>query len=188
MSDPIRLVVLTGDLNQAVGGLPAIGWVLISSYKMVRAPGANMVITSQPKPVKLVDGRFGVLVPVSTQVTFEEQCLIEVQVLLQDTRPEALVLVVETDQDTLDIADAVRVPVMDTDTTVPVVPWRSVGVPGGVVPLGPSGKILAQFLPASSGGMVGWWEGDGPPPEAIPGAAPGDMYYDRIGSDFYQLQ
>jgi hypothetical protein len=187
MTTPIRLVTLTGDLNQ-VSGQPAVGWVRIASYSTVRAPGADVVLVTQPMSVQLVDGRFSVQVPVSDQVTLEEQCLIEVQILLEDTAPDSMVLVVNTDQYVIDIADAVRLPIGSTDTTVPVVPWRSVGQPGGVAPLSPAGKVGEAYLPAASGGSVTWWEGDGPPPLVIPGAAVGDMYYDRLGRTLSQLQ
>lgn len=51
-----------------------------------------------------------------------------------------------------------------------------------VVTEGPPG------LPGVPGGIVTWFEGEGPPPLAIPGAVPGDMYHDQIAHRFYQLR
>lgn len=35
--------------------------------------------------------------------------------------------------------------------------------------------------------VVDWWSGDGPPPPVIPGASPGDLYFDRLGKGLYRL-
>jgi hypothetical protein len=32
-----------------------------------------------------------------------------------------------------------------------------------------------------------WWVGEGPPPELVPGASTGDLYWDSLTGDVYEL-
>jgi hypothetical protein len=51
-----------------------------------------------------------------------------------------------------------------------------------VVTAGPPGP------PGAPAQIVTWFEGEGPPPLAIPGAVPGDMYHDTVDHRFFQLR
>lgn len=49
-----------------------------------------------------------------------------------------------------------------------------------------------EYLKTTGGGtptdpFVDWFQGDGPPPTVIPGAARGDMYFDKTDRRLYQL-
>lgn len=63
------------------------------------------------------------------------------------------------------------------------------GQPGGAAPLDTSGKVPATNLPVGNGGTVDGahiWFGDGSPTTVL-GAAPGDIYIDRVTGTYYQL-
>lgn len=54
---------------------------------------------------------------------------------------------------------------------------------GATLVKGSDGQYRGQFADP-----VDWWSGDGPPPPVIPGASPGDLYFDRIGKGLYRLR
>lgn len=54
--------------------------------------------------------------------------------------------------------------------------------PGATLVKGYDGRFHGAFPNATD-----WWSGDGPPPPVIPGASPGDFYFDRIGKGLYRL-
>jgi hypothetical protein len=88
--------------------------------------------------------------------------------------------------------DVPTVTVQDTTSTVTVSNPKD-GPPGPAGPAGQSGPEGPQG-PAGPTGPPGeaplttWFSGDGPPPEAIPGASVGDLYYDATNHVFYQLR
>ncbi|MFE2751551.1 hypothetical protein ACFXGA_06060 [Actinosynnema sp. NPDC059335] len=149
--DPLHTVTLTGHLT--AGGRSAVGHVSIAALHQVQVPAADTVVTEQPVVVELVDGRFAEVVPLSAQPSAAEPIFLEVHVLLENTRPESMTVRVETDGETIDLADVERVTQLPQSSTVVVVPWSVVGQPHGVAPLGPDGRVPAQHLPAASGGV-----------------------------------
>lgn len=51
-----------------------------------------------------------------------------------------------------------------------------------------SGATVVPILSGSgSGSGERWWQGEGPPPELIVGARPGDWYWDTVSGDVYEL-
>ncbi|HEV2931015.1 MAG TPA: hypothetical protein VGW74_20220 [Propionibacteriaceae bacterium] len=180
-------VTLTGRLTRG-SNQPATGYVHVRVLETLQDPESDQVLVVQPQQIQADPaGEFSTLVPVTEDPA--RPVWVVVDLLPVGAAPDQLVFQVDGSQDPVDLADVTAVPVVpDSDAHEVAIPWSVIGQPGGVAGLDAAGKILAQFLPASAGGMVGWWEGDGPPPVAIPGAAPGDMYYDRIGNHFYQLQ
>jgi hypothetical protein len=134
--------------------IAAAGWAV--------SPATDQVIAEQPVFVQLVDGRLvwpadgqlGVPVVDPTDPGLEQPVLVELHLLLDDTKPQFLVLNIATENDTIDVADAPRVPVEEqADRPVPVVPWSAVGAAGGVAPLGADRHVPAQFLPPAVGGV-----------------------------------
>jgi hypothetical protein len=119
----------------------------------VQVPAADTVVTEQPVVVELVDGRFAEVVPLSTQPSAAEPIFLEVHVLLENTRPESMTVRVDTDGETIDLADVDRVTQLPLSNTVVVVPWSVVGQPHGVAPLDAAGRVPATHLPAASGGV-----------------------------------
>jgi hypothetical protein len=146
----VRHVTLTGTLRRASTN-PATGYVRVGVLSMVQSPGSNEVIVEQGDPIELVDGAFSTLVPVANDPSLASVATIEVQVLLEDTRPAVLMFETDTAADTVDLADVVLLEV-HTDEPVPVVPWSAVGKPDGVTPLGLDGLVPGEFLPAGVGG------------------------------------
>jgi hypothetical protein len=53
---------------------------------------------------------------------------------------------------------------------------------GATLTKGGDGKFHGRLPEA-----VDWWSGDGPPPLVIPGASPGDFYFDQVGKGLYRL-
>lgn len=57
--------------------------------------------------------------------------------------------------------------------------------------VGPDSTPTPVFIPGSynpAGTVpVQWFSGDGPPPQFIAGARPGDMYVDELNGTLYQL-
>lgn len=180
-------VTLTGRLTRG-SNQPATGYVQVRVLETLQDPAADQVLVVQPQQIQAdPDGRFSTLIPVTADPA--TPVWVVVDLLPDNAAPDQMVFQVDGTQDPIDLADVQTVPVVpDSDGHEVAIPWSMRGLPGGVAPLDSVGKIAAQFLPASAGGMVGWWEGDGPPPLVIPGAAPGDMYYDRVGNTFSQLR
>lgn len=59
------------------------------------------------------------------------------------------------------------------------------GVGWQVGPMGPAGPPGPPG--ASADNTTAWLNGDGPPPEMIPGARPGDLYLDNLTGIYYRL-
>lgn len=180
-------VTLTGRLTRG-SNQPATGYVQVRVLETLQDPAADQVLVVQPQQIQAdPDGRFSTPVPVTEDPA--APVWIVVDLLPDGAAPDQMVFQVDAGQNPIDLADVVTVPVVpDSDAHEVAIPWSMLGQPGGPVPLGPGGEIAAQFLPATAGGMVTWYEGDGPPPLVIVGASPGDMYYDRVGNTFSQLQ
>jgi hypothetical protein len=57
--------------------------------------------------------------------------------------------------------------------------------------VGPESNPTPVYIPGSynptGNDPVKWFSGDGPPPNFIPGARPGDMYVDEASGGLYQL-
>jgi hypothetical protein len=152
----LRYITLTGTCLRGAGPTPAVGYVQLASVRMVQAPGADVMVTTQPSSAVALDqnGKFAVQVVDGMDASLAATLLVEVRFLLEDTRPEVRVYSVTTDLDTIDISDCVQVPsVPNRGEYVNAVPWDVVGRPGGVAPIGDGGRIPAQYLPPASGGL-----------------------------------
>jgi hypothetical protein len=54
----------------------------------------------------------------------------------------------------------------------------------------PIGSVLTKTDSGWTGRppeITDWWSGEGPPPPVIPGASPGDLYFDTVGKGLYRL-
>jgi hypothetical protein len=184
----VEWVTLTGRLTRA-DDQPATGYVQVRMLETERVTDVSgVIITQQPERIELVAGEFATLVPVTDDITAPRWIVVDL--LLVDTAPEQMVFTVDGSTDPVNLADVQPVPIVpDSDGHTVGIPWDLIGRPNGVAPLDLARKVPAMFLPDSvTAGMISWFEGDGPPPAAIPGAAPADMYYDRLNNRFYQLR
>jgi hypothetical protein len=48
-------------------------------------------------------------------------------------------------------------------------------------------KVGARAWTGRPPEVTDWWSGEGPPPLVIPGASPGDLYFDTVGKGLYRL-
>lgn len=147
----VERVTLMGRLTRA-DDQPATGYVQVRVLDTEQVRDEDgVILTTQPVRIRLVDGEFATLVPVTDDP--ETPRWIVVDLLPDDTAPEQLVFTVDGTVDPVDLADVVSVPVVpDSDGHTVAVPWELVGRAGGVAPLNEAGKVPLQFLPAGQGG------------------------------------
>lgn len=152
----MRTITFTGTVVDSSGN-PARGWMTTAALEAALVPEADTVIAPQPVEVELdTDGSWSVPLVLPTELGELTPVLAEVHLLLADTRPQTVVLNVQTSDDTVDYADAPRVMLFPSDRAgSPVVTWSVVGQPGGVAPLNDVARVPEQYLPPGAGGSAG---------------------------------
>ena len=184
------MTVLTGQWLR-IDGTPAVGWVTAAYWRTLPAADTDQMWSTQPVEQRLTDeGRMRLEVPGTPQ----QVMFVELHVQLNHTRPESMVLVVPTNVETLDVADAERIPGNAAQPPAGGVEgWVSrteVGAPGGVAPLDASGVVPARHLPPTGGdGGGGVYPptvfGYGPPPADMT-LLPGQIYLDQTSFLVYR--
>lgn len=176
----VQRVTLTGRLTRA-DGQSATGYVQVRVLNPELVPDDDgVILVPQPERIRLDDtGGFSTLVPVTDDPGNPRWIVVDL--LPDDTPPDQLVFTVDGTADPVDLADVQPVPVVpDSDAHEVAVPWSLLGEPGGVAPLGPDGKIPAQFVLPSQGGTVAVLD-DLEDVEGAAAAAPGVIL--RKGAD-----
>jgi len=145
--DDIRYVTLTGTLNRA-DGTPATGVVTVSMYLTTQDTVASKLLTLQPRVLTLVNGAFSTLVP---GVIAGEAPILELNVLIDDARPDTFLYKLVTSADTIDIS---QLDGFESSSFTPepliFVAWSSVGVPNGLATLGPDGNLTPGQSPLTA--------------------------------------
>lgn len=145
-------VTLQGRLTRG-DDQPATGYVSVRLLEQLQDPDGDAVITTQPTRLKLVDGAFSVLVPVTTDP--QRPVWIVLDTLPDRTAPDQYVFSVDGTQDPVDLADVQSAPVVtDRDGHVVAIPYSLLGAPNGVAVLDAEGKVPAAMLPPGQGGAV----------------------------------